>query len=171
MSLFKFHDSNYLNVSNRPEISATTTTYNGEQFKLVGDTAVPHATATEVQAGDAYVMLNIIDKPEIKNTDDYCVKSGERIRAYRLKDIVGLQLDLSADLVTDAFSTVTTGAFLVGRSIADTTDTMGWKVVADVTGYEVYLKVERKTTFGSFTVDKNNGTVAGGYLVTVKSTN
>lgn len=171
MSLFKFHDSNYLNVANHPDVAATVDTFNGNQFKLVGKTAVPHATATEVQSGDGYIMFNIIDKPEILNTDDYKVKAGEMIRAYRLKDIVGLELDMSADLVTDAFSGVTEGAKLVGRSSADTTNAMEWKVLADVTGYEIYLEVEKKSTFGSFTVDKDGGTVAGGYVVVVRSTN
>jgi len=171
MSLFKFHDSNYLNVANHPDIAATVDTYNGNQFKLSGKTAVPHATVAEVQAGDGYIMLNIIDKPEILNTDDYKVKAGEYIRAYRLKDVIGLEFDLSGDLVSDAFADVTVGSKLVGRSTVDTTDTMEWKVLADVTGYEVYLEVEKKTTFGTFTIDKNGGSVAGGYLVKVVSIN
>ena len=171
MSLFKFNDSNFLNVPNHPEIVATVDTYNGYQFKVVSDEAVPHATAVEAQAGDGYIMLNIIDKPEIENTDDYKVKAGEHIRGFRLKDIVGLKLDMSADLVTDTFATVAVGDKLVGRSTEDTTDTMKWKKLADVTGYEVYLEVIKKTTFGAFTVDAGGGAVAGGYLVKVVSTN
>lgn len=171
MSLFKFYDSNFITVPNHPEVVASANTYNGYQFKLVGDTATVHATAVEVQAGDAYVMLNIIDKPEVLNTDEYFVKSGEFIRAYRLKDLVGFKLELSADLITDAFSGVNAGDLLVGRSTADTTDGMKWKVLADVTGYEVYLKVVKKTTFGAFTSDGAGGTVDGGYLVQVMSIN
>ena len=168
MSMFKFHDSNFLGKSNHPEITATVDTYNGNQFKLVGDTAVPHATAAEVQAGDGYVMMNIIDKPEILNTDDYKVVSGEYIRAFRLKDFVGEKVDLTADIVSDAFADIAVGDTLVGRSSADTTSPMEWKKLADVTGYEVYLKVIKKTTFGLFTID---GTVAGGYLCKIVSTN
>jgi len=166
--MFKFHDSNFLGKSNHPEITATVDTYNGNQFKLVGDTAVPHATAAEVQAGDGYVMMNIIDKPEILNTDDYKVVSGEYIRAFRLKDFVGEKVDLTADIVSDAFADIAVGDTLVGRSSADTTSPMEWKKLADVTGYEVYLKVIKKTTFGLFTID---GTVAGGYLCKIVSTN
>ena len=171
MSLFKFYDSNFITVPNHPDVVASANTYNGYQFKLVGDTATVHATAAEVQSGDGYIMLNIIDKPEILNTDEYYVKSDEHIRAYRLKDLVGLKLELSADLVTDEFAGVTDGALLVGRSTADTTDGMKWKVLADVTGYEVYLKVVKKTTFGAFTSDGAGGTVDGGYLVQIMSTN
>jgi len=167
MSMFKFHDSNFLNKSNHPEIIATTDTYNGNQFKLVDDTAVPNATEADVKAGETYIMANIIDKPEILNTDDYKVVSGEAIRAYRLKDFSGEKFDISADLVIDAFTSVNKGDKLVGRSAADITDTMGWKVATDVTGFAVYLEVVKKTTFGAFTVDKNGGSVAGGYLVKV----
>jgi hypothetical protein len=171
MSLFKFHDSNYLNGYNDPTIVATVDTYNGNQFKKSSGTAVPFATATEAQAGDIYVMFNIIDKPEITSTDSYKVSAGEYIRGFRLKDYVGQQLDMSADLITDAFSGVVAGDKLVPRTTADTTDTMKWKKLADITGYEVYLEVVKKTTFGAFTTDIGGGTVAGGYLVEVKSTN
>lgn len=171
MSLFKFHDSNFLNKSNHPEVVATVDTYNGNQFKIVTtagvDTAVPFATDTEVKTGNAYVMLNIIDKPEIINTDDYKIPANGKIRAYRIKDFVGEKMDVSADLVTDAFSTVSVGDTLVGCCAADTTNTMGLKKVADVTGYAVYYVVVAKTTFGSFTIDKNGGTVAGGYVLKV----
>jgi hypothetical protein len=149
MSLFKFHSSNFINGFNDPTIKATVDTYNGYQFKKSDGTAVAHATATEAQAGDIYVMFNIIDKPEILNTEDYKVKAGEYIRGFRLKDYVGLQLDMSADLVTDTFSGVVKGDKLVPRTTADTTDTMKWKKLADVTGYEVYLEVVDKTTFGT----------------------
>lgn len=168
MSMFKFHDSNYLYKSNHPDVTATVTTYNGNMFKIVTtagvDTAVPFATDAEVKAGDAYVMLNVIDKPEILNTEDYCVNSGEHIRAYRLKDFVNEKIDVSADLVTDAFSTVSVGDTLVGRCAADTTNTMGLKKVTDLTGYGMHYVVVAKTTFGAFTAD---GNVPGGYLLKV----
>jgi len=171
MSLFKFHDSNFINGYNKPNVIATEVTQNGNQFKLVGDSATVHATVSEAQAGDIYVMYNIIDKPEILNTEDYNVKVGQYIRAFRLKDFVGQEVDLSADLVTDAFGTVTEGKFLVPRTTIDTTDTMLWKAVTDVTGYEVYLVVTKKTTFGTFTIDANGGTVLGGYVARIASIN
>ena len=117
--------------------------------------------------GDIYVMCNIIDKPEIINTDSYKVIADEYIRTFRLKDMVGLQLDMSADLATDAFADVAVGAFLCGRSTADTTNVMKWTKTADVSAYEIYLKVIKKTTFGAFTIDAGGGTVAGGYVVEV----
>jgi len=167
MSLFKFHDSNFLNGFNKPNVVAIADTYNGYQFNVVSDTQVIVPDLATAKLGDIYVMLNIIDKPEITNTSDYKVVSGEYIRAFRLKDFVGQQFDMSADLATTAFADVAVGNYLVGRSVADTTDTMKWVEVADPSTYEIYLKVIKKTTFGAFTVDAAGGTVAGGYVVEV----
>lgn len=180
MSLFKFHDSNFINGSNTPNITATEDTYNGNVFAVsyaatvdgstVEVAATPLADATAAQAGDFYVMMNIIDKPEILNTEDYKVTIGQKIRGFKFKDYVGQFVDLSADLVTDAFAGVAVGNKLVPRTLADTTNYMKWKVDA-ASSYEVYLEVVKKTTFGAFTVDAGGGTVAGGYLCVVKSTN
>ena len=171
MSLFKFHDSNFLEKSNHPDVVATVDTYNGEQFKIVTtagvDTAVPFATDAEVKLGNAYVMWNIIDKPQIYNTDDYKVAAGGALRTFRIKDFIGEKFDVSADVVSDAFATVAVGDTLVGRCAADTTNTMGLKKVADVTGYAVYYVVTKKSTFGAFTIDKTGGAVAGGYVLKV----
>ena len=72
---------------------------------------------------------------------------------------------MSADLLTDAFADVAVGALIIGRSVADTTNPMKWTKTADVSAYEIYLKVIKKTTFGAFTIDAGGGTVAGGYVV------
>lgn len=164
MSLFSFFDSNYMNKSNHPEIVATVDTCNGYQFKLSDDTAVANATADDVKAGETYFMFNIIDKPEIENTGDYKVSAGEYIRAYKLKDFVGEKFNMSYDLVTDTYANVSKGDKLVGRSTADTTNTMKWKKLADVSGYSVYLEVVDKTSFGNFTYELSSN---GGYVVKV----
>ena len=169
MSLFKFHDSNFLNVSNKPNVLAIGNTYNGNQFNVVSDTQVLVPDLATAKLGDIYVMCNIIDKPEIINTEDYYVIANEYIRAFRLKDCVGLQFDMSSDLVTDTYANVAVGDFIIGRSVADTTNTKLWTKTADPSTYAIYLKVIKKTTFGSFTIDAGGGTVAGGYVVEVMS--
>lgn len=163
--MFSFYDTNFLSKPNHPEIVATVDTYNGYQFKLSDSTAVPNANADDVKAEETYIMCNIIDKPDLENTSDYYVVAGEYIRAYRAKDLADLSFNMSSELVTDTYSGVSAGDFLVGRSTADTTDTMKWNVIADVTGYSVYLEVLKKTTFGAFTYQKGVGTIPGGYLV------
>jgi len=179
--MIKFQDSNFLNGFHLSNIVAIEDTYNGYAFGLqysatvggstVDVAATPLVDATAVQAGDFYVMMNIIDKPEIENTEDYKVVSGEFIRGFKLKDYVGQFVNLSADLVTDTYSGVSVGNYLVPRSLADTTNYMKWKKATDVSGYEVYLEVVKKNTFGAFTIDAGGGTVAGGYLCVIKSTN
>jgi hypothetical protein len=77
---------------------------------------------------------------------------------------------MAGDLATDTYSTVSVGDTFIPRTLADTTNTMKWKK-GTATSYEVYLEVVKKTTFGAFTVDADDGTVPGGYLVVVKSTN
>lgn len=163
--MFSFYDTNFMDKPNHPEIVATLDTYNGYQFKLSGDTAVPNATADDVKAAETYIMLNIIDKPDLDNTSDYYVTAGEYIRAYRTKDLADLSFNMSSELATDTYSTVSVGDTFVGRSTADTTDTMKWKKVASVAGYSVYLEVLKKTTYGAFTYQNGVGTIPGGYLV------
>jgi len=169
MSLFKFHDSNFINGFNKGNVLAIANTYNGNQFNVVSDTQVKVPDLATAKLGDIYVMLNIIDKPEILNTEDYYVIANEYIRAFRLKDFVGQQFDMSADLVTDAYADVAVGNYIIPRSVADTTNTMLWTKTADPSTYAIYLKVIKKTTFGAFTVDAGGGTVAGGYVVEVMS--
>jgi len=169
MSLFKFHDSNFLKVPNKPNVLAIADTYNGYQFNVVSDTQVIVPDLATAKLGDIYVMFNIIDKPEIINTDDYKVIAGEYIRAFRLKDYVGQQLDMSADLLTDTFANVAVGDTIIPRSVADTTNTMKWTKTADPSTYAIYLKVIKKTTFGSFTIDAGGGVVPGGYVVEIMS--
>lgn len=303
MSLFKFHDSNYLKGFHTSNIEASADTYNGYQFGISSGEATPFANATAAQAGDIYVMMNIIDKPELDNTDDYYVEDGEMLRAFRLKDYVGQKIDMSQDLVyfrdtgtkqvetatvagtigvagagdatviitaagmtnspktisvavanedtaalvagkirdaltadanvghtstgffvvsgetdkviltakvatnndttmnisvnngdctgltaalTSANTTagklpittnalmwadIAVGNYLVPRTTADTDYPMRWKKVASVSSYEVYLVVKAKNTFGAFTTDKGTGTVLGGLLCEIVSTN
>lgn len=165
--MFKFHDSNYLNLANFPNIVATVDTVNGNIFNRVGDTAVPFATDVAVQGGDPYVMFNIIDKPEILNTEDYKAAIGDSIRGWRIKDMIGKDIDVTSDLVLDTYSTVAVGNTLVPCAATDTTHPMGYKKVADVSDYPVYFTVVDKSTFGTFTVDKNGGAVKGGLVLRV----
>lgn len=99
MGLVKFQDSNAIKGFNAPQFKATVDTYNGYAFKIVADEAVSFATDAEAKALDIYMMNGIIDKPEILNTNDFKTVDGEALRAFRLKDFVGRQINLSQDLV------------------------------------------------------------------------
>ena len=99
MGLIKFKDSNILSGFHTSEVLASADVYNGYQFGVSGGQTASHATDDAAKAGDTYVMMNIIDKPEITGTDDFLVESGEYIRAFRLKDYRGKKIHLSQDLV------------------------------------------------------------------------
>lgn len=99
MSLFKTHDTNFIGKANHPNIVATVDTYPGYVFGITAGEAVAVADDTAALTAEFYVMTNIIDQPEILNTDDYHVSDGEHIRATRLKDLAELKVDMSQDLV------------------------------------------------------------------------
>lgn len=301
MSLFKFHDTNAINKPNHADVVATADLYKGEQFVIVSGEAVASADDTAAKIAEIYIMDNIIDQPEIINTDDFHVGDGDYVRGRRLRDFTEQKIDISQDLVyfrdtgtkqvetatvagaigaagvgnatviitangmTNSPKTITvdvanndtaaqvagkirtaltadadvghtsTGFFvvsgatdkiiltakvattndttlnisvnngtcsgltaaltsanttagkmpittnalmwadlaagdiLVPRVTADTTNVFKWKKVAASTGYGTYLEVIKKTTFGSFTYQKNTGTVLGGLLCKIKS--
>jgi len=99
MSLFKFHDTNSLNKPNYPDIVASADTYNGYQFVVVNGEAVASADDAAAKVADIYVMDNIIDQPEILNTDDFHIDDGGYIRGRRLRDFVEQKIEISQDLV------------------------------------------------------------------------
>lgn len=99
MSLFKFHDTNAINKPNYPNIVASADTYNGYVFGITAGEAVAFADDAAAKAGELYVMNNIIDHPEIENTDDFHVSDGEYVRGARLRDFAEQKIDISQDLV------------------------------------------------------------------------
>ena len=154
--MIKFKDSNFLTVPNHPEIKVGVgqTIPNGGVFTVSGDTTVvPLATDKEL-----FIAVNVIDKPDLKNTNDFQLKAGDFAKAYRMKDLVGLKFDMDATLVSDAYSTITVGETLVP-------DGTKWKVGTIATG-GVGFEVYEKNTFGMFTTYKGTD-VAGGLGVKV----
>ena len=301
MSLFKFNSTNAINKPNHADVVATADLYKGEQFVIVAGEAVASADDAAAKIAEIYIMDNIIDQPEVLNTDDFHVGDGDYVRGRRLRDFSEQKIDISQDLVyfrdtgtaqvetatvagtigvagqgdakvivtangmtgspktisvavanddtaadvaekiraaltsdanvghtstgffvvsgetdkviltvktatandttmnisiaddtcdgltaapmsantTPGKTPITTNALmwadlaagdiLVPRVTADTTNVFKWKKVAAATGYGTYLEVIKKTTFGSFTYQKNTGTVLGGLLCKIKS--
>lgn len=124
--------------------------------------ALPFADDAEAKAGQVWIAMNIEDKPEILNTDDFQIKVGEYIRAVNLNHIIGEYVEISGDLCTTSFNSVSVGDILV--PIPAGTNNMKWKKTTD-TGYGVCFEVVEKTTFGMFTVDG----AGGGYTCQIKS--
>lgn len=170
MSLFKLQNYSAIkNLQDNPRVEATVETVNGNVFGVVdnlvvGDRTikeaqVPFADAAAAQAGDVWAMMNIVDKPEIRNYADYSVLAGEKIRAVNLNKISGEIVELSGDLVIDGAGGAlppAVGVFLIPTSVAvDAPNSMVWKTAdaAGIAGYGCYLEITAVTTFGTFTID------------------
>lgn len=148
--MFKFATIGaYKQVRNNPRTKAVIDVKNG--YVVIPDDATglapTPATPTDAQ-GDVYVVWNIIDKPEVLNTADFVVSAGEYVRAFKLADLVDLNVELSFDVIKDDYASISVGDVLVPCDDQTDADDKGkWKVSA-ATGYEVSLKVLEKTTFG-----------------------
>lgn len=176
MGLFKFQNYSAIkNVQDNPRVEAVVETVNGNVFgvgdnvvvgaRTIREAQVPFANATAAQ-GDVWVMMNIVDKPEIRNYADYSVLAGEKIRAIKLNNLIGEIVELSGDLVIDSGALPpAVGVALVPTVAADAPDLMIWKTIADPANYSVYLEITAVTTFGTFTID-NAGV---GYECKIKS--
>lgn len=101
-------------------------------------TAITSGTATDKY----YVALNIIDTPELWNQADFKVDAGGFVNSYGLNDLVGYPVEISSDLITTAFSSVSVGDTLIP-------DNGNFKWVKGSKGtFAIALKVTDKTTFG-----------------------
>ena len=180
MSMFKFQNYSAIkNAQDNPRVRATALTKNGYVFGvkdnynvgggvIYSEAAVPFADAAAAKAGDVWVAINIIDKPELMNTSDYVINTGEYIRAFNLSKLHGEKVEITNDLVIDDYANVAVGDKLIPANATDNASaSMKWKkaTVTD-TGYSVCLEVTAKTTFGVFTID---GSVGGGFECKITS--
>jgi len=100
--------------------------------------AITSGTATD----QYYVALNIVDAPELWDRADFQVNAGEYVNSFGLNDVVGYPVELSSDLVSTAYNTISEGDVLIP-------DNGNFKWVKGSKGtYAIALKVIEKTTFG-----------------------
>lgn len=148
--MFKFGTIGaYKQVRNNPRAKAVVDLLAGQVVlpnEATGLAPVP-ATADEAK-GDVYVVGNIIDKPEVRNSADFKVLAGEPVRAFRLADLVGLPVELNDDVVVTDYATLVKGDVLVpaGDGTGKWVKVDGTTIVAD--GYSVKLEIVEKTAFG-----------------------
>lgn len=152
MAMFKFHDSNFLGVANHPDYKVATAQILKNGYGVTIDNQAKTATPCAATATDIYLVMNIIDGADVKNTDDVEFKDGDYLRLFRMQDLTGREFDMSADLITGTAPT-TTNKYLV----ADGKGT--WKAVAlsGLVKDAPYFEVVKETTFGSFIVEKKKG--------------
>ena len=139
----------YKQVRNNPRCKVNAELQNGMVVLLdeVNKQAAVPASATDAQGEDVYVVFNIIDKPEIRNTEDFKIEAGEYVRAFYMKDLNELPVLLSEHVLADYANTS------VGDVLVPAGDGTGKWVVPDGTtiiaaDYAVNLEVVEKNSFG-----------------------
>lgn len=156
MSLFKFQNYSAIkNAQDNPRGVATVELKNGYLVTIKDNEggvkeAITLLGATDKVGAGVWVVGNIVNKPEILNTDDFVIKVGEPARCFNLAKQIGEILEISGDLVDGDVADVNVGDILVPGEAGI------WE--AYVTGdYEVGLEVTDITTFGTFTLDGGLG--------------
>lgn len=98
-------------------------------------------TATTAKGSDLTIVMNVLDKPELKSPDDYVVSAGEYARLFRLDSLANRMLDMNDLALTTAYESVAVGDKLVAGTDGK------WSKSASVDGYSAYLEVIEKTSF------------------------
>ena len=115
-------------------------TYN-EATKTV---ALPTSSTAK---GKLAVVYNIIDKPEIKNPDDYTIEIGEYPRLITLDSIDGHVVVVNTAAFADTYTTPAVGDKLVAGTDGK------WAKASDVSGYAQYLEVTALVTYNGKAVE------------------
>src|SRR5699024_2601848 len=97
--------------------------------------------AGDVEGKELHVAFNIVDKPEIRNTNDFKIEEGEFVRAFRLADLVGLPVLVGHGVLADDLADVAKGDILVAEA-----DTGNWVKGSDATN-AIQLEVVEKNMF------------------------
>ncbi|MCM1008689.1 MAG: hypothetical protein NC485_12350 [Ruminococcus flavefaciens] len=98
-------------------------------------------TATTAKDSNLTIVMNVLDKPELKSPDDYVVNVGEYARLFRLDSLANRMLDMNDLALTTAYENVAVGDRLIAGIDGK------WSKSASVDGYSAYLEVIEKTSF------------------------
>lgn len=145
--MIKFHEIGmYKNAVNIPycKVSDTITdgVKNGYAVTYSETTkTVSLPTATTAKGSDLTIVMNVLDKPELKSPDDYVVDAGEYARLFRLDSLANRMLDMNDLALNTAYASVAVGDKLVAGTDGK------WSKSASVDGYSAYLEVIEKTSF------------------------
>lgn len=132
----------FKNVQNIPYCKAASDLYVG--MGVIIDRAAKTATKpadTAACKACRYIVTNICDKPETRNSTDFVVKSGEYVRADDLTTVANQEAEFSSSEISTAYASVAVGDTLVFGTDGKLAE------VADVTGYAVYFTVLEKTGY------------------------
>lgn len=142
--MFKFGTIGaYKQVRNNPRCVAQSDMLDGMVI-LINDEALEASVPGEDGVTTAaWIVGNIIDKPEVLNKADFKVLEGEHVRAFYLPDLKEMPIEICNRVVTD-YDAVEVDDILVAGEDGK------WVVTDDATGYAVSLHVQAITTYGDY---------------------
>jgi hypothetical protein len=132
----------FKNVQNVPYCKAASDLYVGMGVIIdrADKTATKPADETECKACH-YIVTNICDKPETRNSTDFVVKQGEYVRADDLTTVANMEVEFASSEITTAYVSLAVGDTLVfgtdGKLAKETI----------LTGYGVYFEILEKTGY------------------------
>ena len=138
--MLKFGTIGGFKASNNPRVTCASNITVGQAFQITtvgnNETATAFANAGAVRDASAvWVALNIIDQPELLNSNDFVIPIGDEIRAFKLNDIIGLTVELSNSIIN---GNPAVNEFLIPNN------NFNWRVAntpADVGDYPLVLQV------------------------------
>ena len=146
--MFKFKNIGTFDVAhNVPYCATPVTLKNGFAVTYNEATKTVALPTSSTAKGKLAVVYNIIDKPEIKNPDDYTIEIGEYPRLITLDSIDGHIVVVNTSAFADTYTTPTVGDKLVAGADGK------WVKTSDVSGYAQYLEVTALVTYNGKAVE------------------
>lgn len=102
-------------------------------------------TAEEAK-GSVWIVSNIIDKPEIRNKEDFYISAGEYIRADFLEDAKELPIELDFRVIETDYATLKVGDELVPSASGKWVVADGTTIIA--ADHTISLEIIEKSSFG-----------------------
>ena len=146
--MFKFKNIGTFDIAhNVPYCATPVTLKNGFAVTYNEATKTVALPTSSTAKGKLAVVYNIIDKPEIKNPDDYTIEIGEYPRLITLDSIDGHVVVVNTAAFADTYTTPTVGDKLVAGTDGK------WVKTSDVSGYAQYLEVTALVTYNGKAVE------------------
>ena len=146
--MFKFKNIGTFDIAhNVPYCVTPVTLKNGFAVTYNEATKTVALPTSDTAKGKLAVVYNIIDKPEIKNPDDYTIEIGEYPRLITLDSIDGHIVVVNTSAFADTYTTPTVGDKLVAGTDGK------WTKASDVSGYAQYLEVTALVTYNGKAVE------------------
>ena len=146
--MFKFKNIGTFDIAhNVPYCVTPVTLKNGFAVTYNEATKTVALPTSSTAKGKLAVVYNIIDKPEIKNPDDYTIEIGEYPRLITLDSIDGHIVVVNTSAFADTYTTPTVGDKLVAGTDGK------WTKASDVSGYAQYLEVTALVTYNGKAVE------------------